>query len=105
MDTLPDEIITLISKFLSTNDKEACRRVNKNFYNNVRLIDIKVDKLNTKYDDIMNGSVYILNRLRLAALSGLSSEIVAYIWSWVYNQNSNKIIRTDSLPILRYLKS
>lgn len=105
MDTLPDEIITLISKFLSTNDKEACRRVNKNFYNNVRLMDIKVDKLNTKYDNIMNGSVYILNRLRLAALCGLNSEIVAYIWSWVYNQNSNKIIRTDSLPILRYLKS
>ena len=68
-------------------------------------MDIKVGKMDIKIDNILDGRVYILNRLRLAALCGLSDDKVACIWAWIENQNSKEIIIKDALPFLREINS
>jgi len=99
MDHLPDEIITLISKFLSTKEKERMRQVSREFDRNIRLMDIKINKMNNKIDNILDGRVYILNRLRLAALCGMEKRRVGNIWNWI--ENINYINNSDVLQVLR----
>jgi len=99
MDHLPDEIITLISKFLSTKEKERMRQVSREFDRNIRLMDIKINKMNNKIDNILDGRVYILNRLRLAALCGMEKGRVGNIWNWI--ENINYINNSDVLQVLR----
>ena len=103
MEVLPDEIITLISKYLSIKEKERMRQVNKEFDRNIRLMDIKINKMNDRIDSILDGRVYILNRLRLAALCGMRKKRVASIWNWI--ENINYINNNDVLHVLRDIDS
>ena len=98
MEMLPGELIALISSFLSTNDKESAREVCRYMHYNIRLMDIKVNKMNNKIDIIFDGRIYILNRLRLASLCGLDKKIISDIWDWV---NANDFTCEDGLNILR----
>ena len=98
MNQLPGELIDLISSFLSTNDKESAREVCKEFAYNIRMMNIKVNKMNIKIDTILDGRIYILNRLRLASLCGLDKKSISEIWYWV---NYNQLMKEDGLDILR----
>ena len=97
MQRLPYDLITLISRFLSGIEKERVRTLCKDFCSSIKMMDIKVCKMEDKIDNILDGRVYILNRLRLAALCGLEKEKISYIWYWI---NNNNLIKDDSLPIL-----
>jgi hypothetical protein len=96
--TLPNDLLYHITHFLDLSSKinfrETCNDTNKN----VRYMDIKIEKLNKKFDKLLNGRLYILCRLRLAALCGLHEHTVADIWSWVNSMNG---VDTDALPFLR----
>ena len=62
-------------------------------------MDIKINKMNIKINNILDGRVYILNRLRLAALCGMDKKRVANIWNWI--ENINYINNNDVLQVLR----
>ena len=99
---LPNDILYYFTRFLSTTEKMSLRETNKELCNNVRFMDIRIDKMSSKFDKLMNGRQYILCRLRLAALYGLQDYTVASIWSWVTLLGD---IKTDALPILRQISS
>ena len=102
MERLPYDLITLISKFLSFKEKERARIVSKDFYSSIKMIDIKVNKMEDKINNILDGRVYILNRLRLAALCGLDKEKISEIWYWI---NYNNLMKEDCLDILRQINN
>ena len=96
---LPNDMLYHITKFLPVSDKmimrESCRELNIV----VRLMEIRIDLMDCKFDKILNGRTYILSRLRLAALCGLHEHDVANIWAWVTLLD----IKNDALPILRQI--
>ena len=100
METLPYELLTLISTFLSAKEKESAREVCKDLYSSINMMVIKVNKMENKIDNILDGRVYILNRLRLAALCGLDKETVSEIWHWI---NYSQLMKEDGLMILRQI--
>jgi hypothetical protein len=99
---LPNDILYYITKFLSIPDKMTMRETNKELNNNVKFMDIRIGKMDAKIEKLLNGRMYILCRLRLAALCGLHEHTVANIWSWVTLLDD---VKTDSLPILRQIGS
>jgi len=102
MQRLPYDLLTLISRFLSGIEKERLRIVCKDFYSSIKIMDIKVNKMEDKINNILDGRVYILNRLRLAALCGLDKEKISDIWYWV---NNNNLFKDDCLHILRIINN
>ena len=95
---LPNDIIFLIIKNLSLKDKISARKTCYEIKNSIRFIDIRIEKFNFELDKILTGRIYILSRLRLAALCGLHEHTVADIWSWISLVGD---IKSDALPILR----
>ena len=98
--TLPNDILFIITTHLSTKEKCLIRESCTEFNNILRVIDIKTELMDIKYDKLINGRNYILGRLRLAALCGLNNYKVAEIWSWVSLVYEEK---PDALSILRQL--
>jgi hypothetical protein len=99
---LPNDLLYYITKFLSISDKMTMRETNKEVKNNVKFMDIRVGKMDAKIEKLLNGRMYILCRLRLAALCGLHEHTVANIWAWATLLDD---VKTDSLPILRQIGS
>jgi hypothetical protein len=97
---LPNDILYIITKFLSTSDKISVRETCTDFKDCIRFMEIRIETMNDKYDKLINGRNYILSRLRLAALCGLNNYKVAEIWSWVSIFQEPK---EDALTILRQL--
>jgi len=97
---MPNDIIYYISRFLSITDKIAWRETCIELNSSVNFMEIRIEKMNIKFDRLLNGRIYILCRLRLAALCGLHNHTIADIWSWV---NSLGDITVDALPILRQI--
>jgi hypothetical protein len=97
---LPNDLLYYITIFLSISDKIVVRETNKEFNNNVNFMDIRIGKMDAKFEKLLNGRMYILCRLRLAALCGLHQHTVANIWSWITLLDD---VKTDSLPILRQI--
>jgi hypothetical protein len=97
---LPDDILSYILHFLSVSDKISARETCQEFGKNVNLMQIRIEKLDCKINKLLNGRIYILSRLRLAALCGLQEHKVADIWAWITLLGD---IKTDALPILRQI--
>lgn len=97
---LPNDILFYITSFLSVSDKIAARETCMDLYNSINYMQIRVEKMDIKIDKLLNGNIYILNRLRLAALCGLQNHSVAEIWSWISLISD---IKQDSLQIIRRL--
>ena len=68
----------------------------------VNYMEIRIEKMNVKINDLSGGRNYILCRLRLAALCGLHEHTVADIWSWATSLGD---VNVDALPILRQIGS
>jgi len=98
--TFPNDILYVITRFLSPNDKISVRETCIDLNNSVRFMELRIENMNIKFDKIINGRNYILARLRLAALCGLNTYEVAEIWSWVSLFQEQK---QDALSILRQL--
>ena len=99
---LPTDIQCYLTKFLSTTEKIALRQTCKESNQNVSYMQIRIEKMNEEIDKLINGRMYILCRLRLAALCGLQEYTVATIWSWVTLLDD---VKTDSLPMLRQISN
>ena len=97
---LPSELITYITSFLSSKDRETARETCKEIYCSINLIGIKAYKFDYKIDQIMDGRIYMLNRLRLAALCGLDKKSVSAIWLWIMKRDFSK---EDGLRFLRQI--
>ena len=97
---LPNDILCYFTDFLSTTEKMALRLTCEELNQNVNLMQIRIEKMNGEIDKLINGRIYILCRLRLAALCGLHEYTVATIWSWVTLLDD---VKTDSLPMLRQI--
>ena len=97
---LPDDIIFYITHFLSLIDKISARETSIEFYNNIKFMQIKILFMNNIFDTIINGKIYMLNRLRLANLCGLQNHTVSEIWSWI---SLTSDIKHDALKILRQI--
>ena len=98
--TLPNDLLYYITHFLDLSAKINFRETNNDICKNVRYMEIKIEKMNKKIDKLLNGRIYILCRLRLAALCGLHEHTVAHIWSWVTSLDD---VNTDALPFLRQI--
>ena len=97
---LPNDILYMITKYLSITDKIYVRGISKDFKDSIRFMEIRIEFMDIKYDKLISGRNYILSRLRLAALCGLNNYKVAEIWSWVSLFHEEK---QDALYILRQL--
>ena len=60
----------------------------------LKFMDIRIGKMDAKIEKLLNGRMYILCRLRLAALCGLHEHTVANIWAWATLLDD---VKTDSL--------
>jgi len=98
--TVPNDILYTISNFLSTIDKISIRETCKDFKSSISFMEIKIETMTLKIENLINGKNYILARLRLASLCGLNSYKVREIWSWVTLFQEEK---KDALPILQQL--
>ena len=99
---LPNDLLYVMTNFMSVSDKMTLRETCIDLKENVNYMEIRIEKLDVKIDKLLNGRMYILCRLRLAALCGLQEHTVASIWSWVTLIGD---ITDDSLPILRQIGS
>jgi len=97
---LPNDMIFYITRFLSMQEKITARETCIDFNDSIKFIEIRIGKMDIKIEKLLNGKIYILSRLRLAALCGLQAHTVADIWSWVTLVSDMK---SDALPILRQL--
>ena len=97
---LPNDLLYHITQFLNLSAKINFRETCNDTCKNVRYMEIKIEKMNIKIDKLLNGRIYILCRLRLAALCGLHEHTVADIWSWA---NSLDDVKIDALPFLRQI--
>lgn len=97
---LSHDILHYITRFLSTSEKMALRETSTELNIVVNYMDIKIEKMNKKIDKLINGRIYILCRLRLAALCGLHQHTVADIWAWATSLGD---VDLDALPILRQI--
>ena len=79
---LPNDLLYTITKFMSASDKMILRETCIDLKDNVKYMEIRIQKMNIQIDKLLNGRMYILCRLRLAALCGLHEHTVASIWSW-----------------------
>lgn len=95
---LPNDILFYITQFLPVAEKMAIRETCIEMNTAVNYMDIKIEKMNKKINKLITGRIYILCRLRLAALCGLNQHTVADIWSWATSIGD---IESDALPILR----
>lgn len=100
LSTLPNDILYYITQFLSTSDKISLRETSIELNNIVNFMEIRIGKMDLKIEKLLNGRMYILCRLRLAALCGLHEHTVASIWTWITLLDD---IKTDALPILRQI--
>lgn len=97
---LPNDMRFYITRFSLLSDKINMRETCIELKNSISFIDIRIEKFNSKFEQILTGRIYILSRLRLAALCGLHEHTVANIWSWVSLVGD---IKSDALPILRQI--
>lgn len=97
---LPNDILYHITSFLSAKEKIVVRESCIELYKNVDYMQIRIERMNSKIEKLQNGRMYILCRLRLAALCGLHQHTVASIWSWITSYDDIKI---DALPLLRQI--
>ena len=97
---LPNDIIYCIIRYLSIWDKIAMRETCTELNNNISFMEIRIGKMDYIIANLLNSRMYILSRLRLAALCGLHEHTVANIWSWATLIDD---VKTDALPILRQL--
>lgn len=98
--SMPNDMIFYIINFLCLTDKISARETSIEFYNNIKFMEIKILYMSNKFDTIIDGKIYILNRLRLAKLCGLHNHTVSEIWSWISLINDTK---QDALKILRQI--
>ena len=97
---LPTDIQCYFTECLSSTEKMALRLTCKELNQNISFMQIRIEKMNVEIEKLLNGRMYILCRLRLAALCGLHEYTVATIWSWATLLEDVKI---DSLPMLRQI--
>ena len=97
---LPTDLQRYLTKFLSTTEKINLRLTCKESKLNVNYMQIRIEKMEKQIDKLIDGRMYILCRLRLAALCGLHEYTVANIWSWVTLLDREN---PDSLHMLRQI--
>ena len=100
LSALPNDILHHITNFLSISEKISLRETCIELNSIVNFMEIRIGKMDRKIEKLLNGRMYILCRLRLAALCGLHEHTVASIWSWVSLISD---VKTDALPILRQI--